>query len=99
MSTRKTTKRNPHIGSSLDDFLEAEGLRAEFEARAIKEVVAWQLSEAMKAQSISKTKMAEMMNTSRAQLDRLLDPERDVLLSTLSKAAGILGRKLQLQLA
>lgn len=89
---------HPHIGSSLDDFLDDEGVRGEFEARAIKEVLAWQLSQAMQAQSISKTRMAEMMKTSRAQLDRLFDPNRDVMLSTLARAAGILGRRIEVSL-
>jgi antitoxin HicB len=91
-------KNNPRRGSTLDDFLEREGVRGEFEARAVKEVIAWQLLEAMKTQAISKAKMAIMMNTSRAQLDRLLNPERDVQLSTLARAAAIVGRQIRLEL-
>lgn len=91
-------KSNPHRGSTLDEFLEGEGVRGEFEARAIKEVIAWQLQDAMKTQAISKAKMASMMNTSRTQLDRLLDPERDVQLSTLARAAAIVGRQIRLEL-
>ena len=85
-------------GSSLDSFLEERGVRAEFEARAIKEVIAWQLEQAMQDQAISKVKMAAMMNTSRSQLNRLLNPDQDVTLSTLSKAAGIVGRQLHIEL-
>jgi hypothetical protein len=93
-----TAKKNPHIGSSLDSFLDAKGVRGEMEARAVKEVIAWQLGEAMREQAISKARMAVMMKTSRAQLDRLLDPERDVTLSTLAKAASIVGRQIRLEL-
>lgn len=98
MSKSKSKKTNPHIGSSLDDFLEGEGVRSEFEAQAVKEVIAWQLQQAMDAQSISKAKMAARMGTSRAQLDRLLDPAKDVTLSTLTRAASIVGRSLRLEL-
>lgn len=93
-----TRKKNAHIGSSLDSFLEEKGTRGELEARAVKEVIAWQLMEAMRDQAISKARMAAMMNTSRAQLDRLLDPDRDVTLSTLARAASIVGRQIRLEL-
>ena len=95
----KAKKSNPHVGSSLDDFLEAEGVRGEFEARAVKEVIAWQLQAAMQEQSISKARMATMMGTSRTQLNRLLDPEQDVTLSTLNRAATLVGRTLRLELS
>ena len=95
----KAKKPNPHLGSSLDEFLEAEGVRGEFEARAVKEVIAWQLQTAMQEQSISKAKMATMMGTSRTQLNRLLDPEQDVTLSTLNRAATLVGRTLRLELS
>lgn len=45
---RKSRMANPHRGSTLDGFLEGEGVLAEFQARAIKEVIAWQLADAMK---------------------------------------------------
>jgi antitoxin HicB len=95
----KTTKSNPHLGSSLDEFLETEGVRGEFEARAVKEVIAWQLQNAMQEQSISKARMAAMMGTSRTQLNRLLDPDQDVTLSTLNRAATMVGRTLRLELS
>lgn len=97
--TTDTHAPNPHLGSSLDDFLDAEGVRGEFEARAVKEVIAWQLEQTMKEQSISKVRMAAMMGTSRTQLNRLLDPDQDVTLSTLSRAAALLGRSLRVELA
>ena len=95
----KVRKANPHLGSSLDSFLEEEGIREEVEARAIKEVIAWQLSQAMEKKHLSKSRMAQMMGTSRAQLDRLLDPNRDVTLSTLARAATMVGRRLRVELA
>jgi DNA-binding phage protein len=88
----------PHLGSTLDDFLEEEGVRAEFEVRAVKEVIAWQIQQAMTERSISKACMAAQMGTSRAQLDRLLDPSRDVTLSTLARAARVVGRTLRVEL-
>jgi antitoxin HicB len=90
---------NKHEGSTLDAFLEEEGVREEFEAKAVKEVIAWQLAEAMKAQNLSKKKMAELMKTSRAQLDRLLDPSKgNVTLDTMQKAAAVVGRQLHIEL-
>lgn len=91
--------KNPHIGGSFDDFLKEEGILEEVQTTAIKRVLAWQLGEAMKAQKISKVEMAKRMETSRAQLDRLLDPENGgVTLDTLTRAAAIVGRKVRLEL-
>ena len=95
----KTKKKNPHIGSSLNEFLKDEGVLDDFRAVAAKEVIAWQIQEAMTEKNLSKNKMAELMNTSRAQLDRLLDPTRgNVTLETLQRAAQILGRELRIEL-
>jgi predicted XRE-type DNA-binding protein len=94
------TDDNPHIGSSFEDFLQEEGIAEEATAAAIKHVLAWQISEAMKAQGISKNQMAKRMHTSRAYLDRFLDPKNDkVQLDTLQRAAAAVGRKLRLELA
>jgi antitoxin HicB len=87
-----------HIGSSLDDFLKGEGIFDEAQAQAVKEVVAWQLAEAMKARSLTKARMAVLLKTSRSQLDRLLDPKNDVTLSSLQRAAAIVGRKVRIEL-
>ncbi len=84
-----------HIGSSLDDFLKEEGIYEETQALAIKEVVVWQLTQAMEKQSLTKTRLAAMLKTSRSQVDRLLDPTRDVTLSTLQRAAALVGRKVK----
>jgi len=94
-----TKKKNPHWGSRLDDFLTEEGTREAFQAVAIKEVLAWQISEAMKAQKISQKRMAEKMKTSRTQISRLLDPkDGNVTIATLQRAAELLGRKVKLEL-
>lgn len=87
-----------HIGSNLDDFLKDEGIFEETQALAIKEVVVWQLTEAMEKQSLTKARLAIMLKTSRSQVDRLLDPTRDVTLSTLQRAAALVGRKVQIEL-
>jgi antitoxin HicB len=87
-----------HIGSSLDDHLKSEGTFEDMQALAVKEVVVWQLTEAMDKQSLSKAKLAVMLKTSRSQVDRLLDPTRDVTLSTLQRAAALVGRKVQIEL-
>ena len=70
----------------------------DMQALAVKEVVVWQLTEAMEKQSLSKAKLAVMLKTSRSQVDRLLDPTRDVTLSTLQRAAALVGRKVQIEL-
>jgi phage-related protein/predicted XRE-type DNA-binding protein len=86
------------IGSNLDDFLQEEGLFEETQAQAIKEVIAWQLGQAMKDKGISKARMATLLKTSRTQVNRLLDPENDITLSTLQRAAALVGRKVRIDL-
>ena len=93
-------KRNQYIGSSLDDLLEETGELAEVNAIAIKRVIAWEIAKKMKAEHISKTKMAEMMDTSRSALDRLLDPKNtSVTLHTLDNAARAVGKTLRIELS
>ena len=88
-----------HVGSSFEDFLAEEGLLDEATAHAIKRVLAWQIEQEMKARKLTKTAMAQRMATSRAQLDRLLDPKNtSVTLHTLQRAAAVLGRRLRLEL-
>lgn len=90
---------NRHRGSTLDSFLAAEGRLEGFQAQAIKEVIAWQLAEAMRDRKISKRGLAIMMHTSRTQVDRVLDPDDgNVTIETLQRAAEVVGRKVQLQL-
>jgi antitoxin HicB len=88
-----------HIGSSFDAFLEEEGILTETTAVAIKRVIAWQLQEEMEKKHLSKAAMALEMQTSRAALDRLLDPTNvSVTLKTLDRAAAILGKRLRFEL-
>jgi DNA-binding Xre family transcriptional regulator len=94
-----TKSANPHWGSTLDNFLEEEGIREEVTTAAIKKVIAWQLGEEMRKKSITKKRLAELMHTSRAQIDRILDPEKgNVTIETLQRAASLLGRQLRLEL-
>ena len=87
-----------HIGSSIDDFLKEEGIFEEAQAQAVKEVVAWQLAEAMKKRKISKSKMATLLKTSRTQVDRILDPKNDITLGSLQRAAAMVGRRITIEL-
>ncbi len=90
---------NPHLGSSFDDFLSEEGLLEVCEEQAIKELLAEQIEHAMAEQGITRTAMAARMRTSRAALNRLLDPNNpSVTLHTLQKAAQVVGKRLRLEL-
>jgi antitoxin HicB len=89
-----------HIGENFDDFLQEEGLLEEVEATAIKRMVSFQIAQEMKRRRLTKTEMTHRMKTSRAALERLLDPNnRSVTLSTLERAASALGKKLRVELA
>ncbi len=93
----KTKKK--HIGSSFEDFLKEEGVFEETNTLAVKRVLAWQISEMMKQQAITKLEMARRMHTSRSQLDRFLDPDNDkVLLETVQRAASAVGKRVSLTL-
>jgi len=90
------SKKN--LGSSVDSFLKEERIFEEAQAQAVKEVVAWQLAQAMKEKKISKARMATLLNTSRTQVDRLLDAKDDIMLSSLQRAAEIVGRRVLIEL-
>jgi hypothetical protein len=90
--------KNKHMGSSIDAFLKEEGIFEETQAQAVKEVVAWQLAEAMKKKKISKNKMATLLKTSRTQVDRILDPKNDITLGSLQRAAAMVGRRVTINL-
>jgi len=92
-------KSNKHIGPSLEDFLKEEGILDQTRAVVLKETLAWQVQQAMEKDKISKVEMARRMNTSRAALDRLLDPTNtSVTLQTLTRAAHAVGRDLRIEL-
>ena len=96
---KRKARRSPAKLSTLDDFLKEEGKLEEFEAVAIKEVLAWQIGEAMRKSGLSRKRLAERMKTSRSQISRLLDPkDGNVTLTTLQRAATMVGRKLRLEL-
>jgi len=95
MSDKETGK----AGALFSDFLKDQGTYTETTEQAVKRVIAYQLAYAMQEKGISKVEMAKRLETSRSQLDRLLDPENDrVTLATLSRAAKIVGRRLTLEL-
>lgn len=99
MAKQKRSPRSAAKLTTLDSFLQEEGKQEEFEAVAVKEVLAWQIVEAMKAAKLSRNGLALRMKTSRSQIGRLLDPkDGNVTLSTLQRAATVVGRKLRLQL-
>jgi predicted transcriptional regulator len=92
-------RKNPHMGSSFESWLGDTGIREEVTAAAIKAVIAHQLASEMKKKKITKQRMAELMKTSRAQIDRLLDPDNgSATIESLQRAAKIVGRELRLQL-
>ncbi|MGR3218400.1 MAG: helix-turn-helix domain-containing protein [Candidatus Anammoxibacter sp.] len=91
--------KKKNIGSTLESFLKEDKIYEESQVTAIKRVIAWQLERAMNEKDISKSEMARRMNTSRAYLDRLLDPENDkIQLNTLYKAASVVGKQLHVEL-
>jgi antitoxin HicB len=95
MAERK--KRNPHLGSNFDDFLKEEGLFEEVQAKALKRALSEQIADSMLAANLTKVKMAEIMATSRSQLDRVLDPDNvSVQLDTLIKAARAVGKTVEI---
>lgn len=96
--TIMTKRRTSAKRTTLDDVLSEDGTRDAFEAIAIKEVLAWQIAEAMKTNKLSRSTLAKRMKTSRSQIGRLLDPNGNVTLATLQRAARIVGRSLRLEL-
>ena len=90
---------NPHIGSSFDDFLAEEGILAEVEAAAIKRILAYQLEQEMKRTKLTRTRLATRMKTSRASVNRLLDPQNvSVTLQMMERAALAINKKLRIEL-
>ncbi len=99
VARKKKAIRSTAKLTTLDDFLGEEGKRDEFEAIAVKEVLAWQIEQAMKEKNISRNNLAQRMKTSRSQIGRLLDPkDGNVTLTTLQRAARMVGRSLRLEL-
>ena len=92
------SKTNPHWGSTLDEFLKEDGIYDAARTEAVTRVVAWQLGQEMERQGMTKTRMAELMKTSRAQVDRILKAEGNVTIETLQRAASLVGRAVRVEL-
>ena len=92
-----TKRKNPHWGSTLDDFLRGAGIRDAARAEAATRVIARQLGQEMERQGISKARLAELMHTSRAQVDRILKAQGNVTIATLQRAAARVGREPRLE--
>jgi DNA-binding Xre family transcriptional regulator len=91
--------KNPHDGTTLDDFLKEEGISEEVQAAALKRAMALRIADLMEENEMKKTTLAKRMHTSRAALDRLLDPSNTaVTLATLTRAAAALGRRVKIEL-
>ena len=91
-------KTNPHRGSTLDDFLKEEGIYDAARAEAVTRVVAWQLGQEMERLGMTKSRMAELMKTSRAEVDRILKAKGNVTIETLQRAAALVGRAVRVEL-
>ncbi|MCB0208975.1 MAG: XRE family transcriptional regulator [Anaerolineae bacterium] len=91
---------NKYSGSSFDDFLAEEGVLEEVSAKALKRLLALQIADIMKETNLTKTSLAEKMQTSRSQLDRLLDPDNTAItLESLEYLARAVGKQLRIELA
>lgn len=94
-----TKPKKGRVGSTFDSFLKEEGIYEDVTARAIKRIIARQLGSLMHEKGLTKSELAKRMKTSRAQLDRLLDPDNEaVTLGTLARAAQAVGRQLRFEL-
>lgn len=92
-------KRNPHTGSDFDDFLKDEGVYEDVQAKALKRALSEQLEDSMQAAKLTKVDMAQKMETSRSQLDRVLDPNNtSIQLDTLIKAARAVGKVVEIKI-
>jgi hypothetical protein len=99
VTTKPSRRSSPHIGSDFDDFLREEGVYDEAQAIAVKRVLAYQLERSMQKAQLTKAAMARRMGTTRAQLDRLLNPDNPATtLQTLVKAAGAVGKRVKISL-
>jgi len=92
------TNNNKHLGSSLDDFLREEGILDAAKTEAATRVISWQIAEEMRKRGITKVQMADLMHTSRTQVDRILKAKGNVTVETLQRAAALIGRELRIEL-
>ena len=95
---KEAKKGNPHRGSSFEDFLAEGGMLPEVTAAALKRAIALKLQEILEKQNVSRSQLATRMQTSRAAVNRLLDPENSSLtVASLGKAAAVLGKKIEVK--
>lgn len=92
------SKKNKHFGSTLDDFLREEGVYEAAKTEAATRVISWQIAEEMRKKGITKLEMANLMRTSRTQVDRILKAKGNVTIETLQRAAALVGREIRLEL-
>ena len=92
------SKTNPHWGTTLDEFLTEDGIREAAKAEAVTSVVAWQLTQEMERQGMTKAVLAERMHTSRVQVDCIHKDKGNITIETLQRAAALVGRELRLEL-
>lgn len=90
--------KNIHKGSSFEDFLKEEGILEEIDILATKQIIALEIAQMMEKKHISKSEMARRMRTERTAVYNLLNPKKDCKLTTIAKAAKVLGKKVKLQL-
>jgi len=91
---------NLHNGSSFDDFLEEEGILEEVSTKAQKRRLVLKIEDILAESSLTKTEIALKMDTSRSQLDRLLDPENtSITLDPLDRLARAVGKQLKIEFA
>jgi DNA-binding Xre family transcriptional regulator len=92
--------KNQYSGSNFDDFLAEDGILEEVSTRAQKRLIAMQIADGMAEMNLTKTELAARMNTSRSQLDRLLDPDNtSVTLESLNRLARAIGKQLRIEFA
>ena len=88
-----------HIGQGFDDFLQEEGIYEQVQLNALKKTLAHQIKTMMDERGIRKAEMASRMKTSRSSLERLLNEDScNVTIATISKAAAVLGKRIELSL-
>lgn len=98
MKSKPSKSKNPHRGSNFENFLEEQGVAPEVTVLALKRVLSIQLQEIIASEKVSKTQLAVRMHTSRAAVDRLLDPSNSSLtFASVGKAAAALGRKVEVR--
>ena len=90
--------RNQYWGSTLDDFIQEEGMLQTVKAEAVTRVLMWQLADKISKQGITKSQMAEKMHTSRSQIDRIFKAKGNVTIETLQRAAALVGCELRIDL-